>query len=254
MDELIALLGQHWRLLLLYPGGLTALAAVTLARVLLESPWQIGRGRERWSGREIVIAAIWLLVIVLLPLPQTNWPYALDLIGCLLLIEIPHWTHTLSSRSHNEDAIVAQLAPLLNVYPLLALSIAALGQGAGSLVVQEVNRSGGLLHWAGIVGWASVLPPLLSLGPWRDQAGTLPALRRIAHLSLLLAAALPAHNETPLYHSLIGFVAALLALAALNHWWRGNPERWIGWQPWLVAGFAVLVAVTSGQALLMRLR
>jgi hypothetical protein len=256
VDELIALLGQHWRLLLIYPGGLTALGGMALARLLLESRSHIWRSRERWNGRDIMIAAIWLLVIALLPLPQTSWPYALDLIVCLLLIEVPHWTRTCSSRSHDLDAMIAQLASLLNVYPLLALSIAALGQGAGSLVVQEINRSSGLLHWAGIVGWASVLPPLLGLGPWRDQSeqGTLPALRRIAHIGLLLAAALPAHNETPQYHSAIGLAGALLSLAALNRWWRDSPERWIGWQPWLVAVFAVFVAWTSGQTLLTRLR
>jgi hypothetical protein len=256
VDELIALLGQHWRLLLLYPGGLTAFGGLVLTRLLLESPSYLWRGSECWSASDIMSAAIWLLMIALLPLPQTSWPYAIDLIVCLLLIEIPHWLRILFPRNRAITAIVAQAVPLLNVYPLLALSIAALGQGAGSLVLQEINRSSGSLHWAGIVGWASVLPPLLGLGPWRDrwEAGTLPALRRIAHMGLLLAAALPAHNETPLLHAMIGFACVLLSLAALNSWWRGSAERWTGWQPWLVAVFAVFVAWTSGQALVLRLR
>ncbi|HEX6289012.1 MAG TPA: hypothetical protein VFZ66_07465 [Herpetosiphonaceae bacterium] len=256
MDELIALLGRNWRLLLLYPGGLAALVALLLARLLLEDRRNLRRGAERLRGREIIIAAAWLLTIALLPLPQTGWPYALDLLVLLALIELPHWTSIISTPDRAPDEIAAQLAPLLNVYPLLALSIALLGQAAGSLVVHEINRSGGWLHWLGIVGWASTLPPLLGLGPWRDRytLGTLSALRRVAHMGLLLAAALPAHNETPTVMALEGFACLLLPLAALDRWWRGRSEWWIGWQPWLVVAFALVAASTSGAVLLARLR
>lgn len=251
MDELIALVGRSWRLLLLYPGGLTALGCVLVVRLLFEQPRALRRGGLPQLGVEIVIAATWLLAIALLPLPQTDWSYPLDLLILLLLLEMPYWLYLLRSLNR-----ATQIAALLNVYPLLALSIAALGQGAGSLVALEINRSTGLLHWIGIAGWASTLPPLLGLGPWRDhdQSGTLSALRRVGHMGLLLAVALPANDQTPVIAALLGFACIVLPLAALNCWWRGNAAWWIGWQPWLVAALVLLVAWTSGQTLLLRLR
>lgn len=254
MDELIALVGRSWRLLLLYPGGLTALGCVVVVRLLFERPRDLRCGALPRLGGEIVTAAAWLLAIALLPLPQTDWSYPLDLLILLLLLELPHWIDMLSAP--DRAASDTRIAALLNVYPLLALSIAALGQGAGSLVALEINRSGGLLHWAGIAGWASTLPPLLGLGPWANQQhpGTLPALRRVGHIGLLLAATLPANDDTPLVAALIGFACIVVPLAVLNRWWRGSGEWWIDWQPWLVAAFTLLIAWTSGQNLLLRLR
>ncbi|MBV9790144.1 MAG: hypothetical protein JOZ51_18290 [Chloroflexi bacterium] len=251
MDELIALVGRSWRLLLLYPGGLTALGCVLVTRLLFEQPRGLRRGALPRLDVEIVIAATWLLAITLLPLPQSDWSYPLDLLILLLLLEMPYWIYL--PRSLNR---ATQITALLNVYPLLALSIAALGQGAGSLVALEINRSTGLLHWAGVAGWASTLPPLLGLGPWRNQdlRGTLLALRRVGHMGLLLAVALPANDQTPIIAALLGFACIVVPLAALNRWWRGNETWWIGWQPWLVAALVLLVAWTSGQTLLLRLR
>ncbi|HEY0735521.1 MAG TPA: hypothetical protein VGD69_11495 [Herpetosiphonaceae bacterium] len=251
MDELIALVGRSWRLLLLYPGGLTALGCVVVARLLFEQPLVLRRDALPRLGGEVVIAAAWLLAIALLPLPQTDWSYPLDLLIFLLLLELPHWARIVRSTDR-----ATSVAPLLNVYPLLALSIAALGQGAGSLVALEINRSSGMLHWAGIMGWASTLPPLLGLGPWQSRrlGGTLPALRRVGHMGLLLAAALPANDDTPIVAALLGFGCIVIPLAALNRWWRGSGDWWIGWQPWLVAAFTLLIAWTSGQTLLLRLR
>lgn len=256
MDELIALVGRSWRLLLLYPGGLTAIGCVVVVRLLLEQPRALRHAALPRLGGEIASAATWLLAIALLPLPQTDWSYALDLLIFLLLLEIPHWLGMLLSPDRPTSTLANRIAPLLNVYPLLALSIAALGQGAGSLVALEINRSSGLLHWAGITGWASTLPPLLGLGPWQDHhlRGTLPALRRAGHIGLLLAAALPANDQTPVAAALIGFACIIAPLALLQRWPPGNGEWWIGWQPWLVAAFALLIAWTSGQTLLLRLR
>jgi hypothetical protein len=250
VDELIALLGRNWRLLLVYPGGLAALGCIALTQLLLGRWPSHGRSAISWRGGEIMTAALWLLLIALLPLPQTGWPYALDLIILLLLFEIPAWLHW-----HGRGANVAQAAALLNVYPLLALSIAALGLGAGSLVAQEINRSSGLLHWAGIAGWACALPPLLGLGPWQEQHDDILAtIRRVAHLGLLLAVTLPANNDTPIVDALIGWTCMILPLAAIQRWWRGDGRWWLGWQPWLVAALTLLLAWTSGQELLTRLR
>lgn len=251
MDELLALLGQNWRLLLLYPGGLATLGAL-IVTTFLDPHTRSLAARRPASAIEIVIAAAWLLLIALLPLPQTGWPYALDLLTFALVIELPYWFHTLRHRADR----VAALAAALNVYPLLALATATLGQAAGSLVVREINRSADWLHWLGVIAWATALPPLLAIGPWRgQQAGTLlDQGRRVAHMALLLALALPANDATPLWTGAIGFACIALPLAALNRWWRGDGQRWIAWQPWLVGALVMALAVVSGRELVGRLR
>ncbi len=252
VDELLALLGRHWRLLLLYPGGLSVLTGVALVGFLLR-PQDTTPNFSRPAALDLVTAALWLLLIALLPLPKTGWPYALDLATYLILIELPYWLHLLRRGGARCEL---QAATALNSYPLLALAMAALGQAAGSFVVREVNRSTGLLHWGGVFAWAITLPPLLALGPWQtnDQWGLVTTLRRLAHIALLVAIALPAHDETNYLAVALGFMAAVLPLAALNHWWRGDSQRWVAWQPWLLAGFALLVAYLSAQQFLGRLR
>jgi hypothetical protein len=248
VDELLALIGQHWRLVLIYPGGLT-----TLGLLLLLIRLDRGARREPLQLSALAAAAIWLLTISLLPLPQAGWTYDLDLATLLLAIELPFWLHTLHTARRFPLATPpseALLAPPLNVYPLLALACAALAQAAGSLVVHEINRSSGLLHWIGLGAWSLALPPLLQLGPWRiGSAGALLQLRRLAHLGLLLAAALPAHAATPITSAAVGFAALGLPLAALDRWWRADGARWIGWQPWLAGGLLLLLAWISGQQL-----
>lgn len=245
MDELLALLGQHWRLVLLYPGGLSALGA--LIAVFALSPARTLH-MPRQTASALMSATIWLLIITLLPLPRASWPYALDLALLLLALEAPFWLLL------HKNPTSGRMAALLNVYPLLALSVAALGQSAGSLVLHDINRSTGLLHWVGIAAWAIALPPLLGMGPWRDAAvDPLAALRRTAHIALLLAAALPAHEPTWRLSALIGFVAILLPLAALDRWWSGDPLRWERRQPWLCVGLALLIAWLSGQLFSTRL-
>lgn len=240
MDELLALIGQHWRLLLLYPGGLSAMGAVIL------DGWLMGgnsRGRRMASFRELPVLCAWLVAASLLPLPRTDWPYSPDLLSLLLLIELPFWTIALRT---DEDR-GKMLAAALNVYPLIALAVAALGLGAGSLVVREINRSAGWLHWLGIVSWSLALPPLLGLGPWRAAQPTslLMASRRVGHLALLLAASLPAHESTPWWTVPFGYAAVVLPLALLDRRWRGSPDRWEPWQAALSAGGLALLALVS---------
>lgn len=252
MDELLALIGQNWRLLLIYPGGLTALVT------LLATNWIMPRGARLTglhigSARGVLIAALWLTVIALLPLPQTGWPYDLDLAVLLLLIELPYWLYLLRAPAGER---MSRIVALLNVYPLLALALAALGQAAGTLVVQDINRSTGWLHWLGIGAWAITLPPLLGLGPWRNtiQRSLLTALRQIAHLGLLLAATLPAHDSTPIWTALVGYLCLLIPLWTLDRWWRGSAQRWTIWQPWIALGLLLILLGFSGQSYLTRLR
>jgi hypothetical protein len=252
VDELLALLGQNWRLLLLYPGGLTALVTTMIVGLLFHGKrwWHAATFSSATSG---IVAASWLTLITLLPLPQTGWPYGLDVLSLILLLELPYVA--LVSRRGGESAI-RRIGAVLNCYPLLALAAAALGQGTGSLVVREINRSTGMLHWIGIIAWSLTLPPLLGIGPWRSDEQSFPpyALRQTAHIALLLALALPAHDATPMASSFIGLLAIALPLAAIQRWWHGRPEHWIRWQPWLVVGVALFIAALSGQQLVGRLR
>ncbi len=250
MDELLALLGQHWRLLLLYPGGLTAIIALVLVHLTFtyHITWRTGR---HITGREVVLGAVWLLLIALLPLPQTGWPYGLDLATLLLLIELPYWVWL----RHSCDQFLPRAAVLLNTYPLLALAVALVGQSAGSLVVREINRNVGPLHWLGIGAWCVVLPPLLGLGPWctAPPPGVIASLRILTHLALLVAATLPAHDATPRSVALLAFAAAVLPLALLHRWWQDDPQRWNAWQPWLVGSFTLAALVLSVQQFVQRL-
>ncbi len=250
MDELLALLGQHWRLLLLYPGGLTAISALGLVRLTLahNATWHSTRNV---TGLDVVLGAGWLLLIALLPLPQTGWPYGLDLPTLLLLIELPHWVWLLQCN----DQWMPRAAVLLNTYPLLALAVALVGQGAGSLVVREINQNSELLHWLGVAAWSVALPPLLGLGPWRaaPPARLLESLRILTHLALLVATTLPAHDATPRSAALFAFAAALLPLAVLHRRWQDEPQRWLAWQPWLVGGIAVAALIVSAQQFVQRL-
>lgn len=245
MDELLALLGQHWRLVALYPGGLTILAAVAAAALLGGM-----RIERRPAGAEVAVGAVWLALVSLLPLPGAGWPYDIDLVTALLALEIPYLLLAGSGSETDAD----RTASLLAVYPLLALAAAALGQAAGSWVLHDINRSGGILHWAGLVAWSSALPPLLGLGPWRarrpDVFGT---LRRAAHLLLLLSAALPANDGSWRLGSVAGYLALLLPLAALDRRWRADPWRALLWQPWLCLAMLALIAVLSLQRYVERL-
>lgn len=246
MDELLALIGQHWRLTLIYPGGLAALGALALTYLLGAPP--LRARRTPLDPADVAAATAWLLAFTLLPLPQAGWPYNLDLVAFLLLIELPAlWRLT---RRGDSATVIA----LLNVYPLLALAIAALGQSAGTLVLRDINRDAGPLHWIGLSGWAIALPPLLALGPWRAPAhDLLAALRRATHIGLIVAAALPAHDSTPIHTAGLAFLCAALPLAALDRWWRGDPQRLSAWQPWLVAALLLAIGFFSGQRFLARL-
>lgn len=246
MDELLALLGQHWRLLALYPGGLTTLGALAAAAV-------VSGGVElerRLDGVEVGVAAAWLTLAALLPLPGAGWPYDIDLITALLALEIPY---LLLVRSRSESA-AEQGAAVLAVYPLLALAAAMLGQAAGSWVLHDINRSTGMLHWAGLVAWSLALPPLLGLGPWRaGQAGVLVTVRRVAHLALLISAAVPANDGSWRLGALAAYAALLLPLAALDRRWRADPWHTLRWQPWLCLALLALLAALSLQRYLERL-
>lgn len=244
MDELLALIGQHWRAVLLAPGGLQALCAWLIV-------WRSGSANMPLPAFDIGVLATatsWLLAITLLPLPGAAWPYDLDLPALLLLIELPYLARIIHRGAQH------RVITLLNTYPLLMLALAALGQSAGTLVLHDINRDQGTLHWIGLVGWALSLPPLLGIGPWQNSSSdALDALRRVALLGLLVAAMLPAHDNTPWWQGAAALLGAWLPLALLDRRWRGDEQQLTAWQPWLCAALLATLATVSLLRLAARL-
>jgi hypothetical protein len=216
--------------------------------------------RLHWDGGAVLASACALLVLALLPFPGSYWAYPIDLPGAIFLLEAPYWlrlaprlrTPALQVRRSAADEIGA----MLNAYLLIALAVAAIGQAAGSLLVTEVKGGLPLLHWAGIAGWAIALPPLLAFGPWHQQdACEWPAdLRRVGHIALLLALALPAGDRWGYGATAIGAVASFGSLTLLHRFWRGDPQPWERLQPFVALLLLGCLLYVSGQGWLARLR
>ncbi len=263
MDELLALLGGGWQSLLLYPGVLAGILATLVMRAIWPArgmPWLRRVGRVWWEPGATLYAACALLLLALLPFPRSYWAYPIDLVGALALIEVPHWLR-LARLPRADDAAVrsgaaAETGALLNVYPLLALAVMALGQASGSLLLTEVKGGQQTLRWAGLATWAIAMPPLIGLGPWHvERTAAWPQdLRRVAHIALLLALALPAGDQWGHGATAIGAALAFGSLTALHHLWRGEPERWERLQPLVALALLAFLLYTSATAWMARLR
>lgn len=263
MDEWLALVGGSWQPVLLYPGLLTSLVVTALMRAVWLDRTQPAAGRPwrpRWDSTAVFAAASTLLLLALLPFPHSYWAYPIDLPSAIFLLEAPYWlrlaqrlrTPALQIRRSAADEISA----LLNVYLLMALAIAAMGQAAGSLLVTEVKGGTPLLHWLGIVGWAIALPPLLAFGPWRQRnTSEWPTdLRRVGHIALLLAIALPSDVRWSYGATAIGAIACFGSLTLLHHFWRGDPQQWERFQPFVALIILAGLLYVSGQDWLARLQ
>lgn len=233
MDELLAIVGGSWQPLLLYPGAVTTLLLALLVNIL----WRRA-DTERSSSVGPATLAVFavacpLLVCAMTPTPRSYWAYPLDLIVALALLEVPHWLRLAHRLQHSDTqrAATAEAATLLNVYPLLALACAALGQAAGSLLLPELRAGQGILRWVGLVTWAVTMPPLLGLGPWRTARDQIDDLRRAAHLVLLVAIALPSGDRWGYSGPALAAVAAIGCLTMLHYIWRGDARRWERLQP-----------------------
>ncbi len=217
MGELLGALGLAWPRLLLYPGGLFALAA----------GWLLERWLRRCSGRPAAPASPpapadildWLpplAALSLLPLaPARSFPYGLDLAVAVGLLE---WPRLRQIPWHQIER-----AGLLRAYVPLIAGALLLAEGAGGLGLS------GLLTWpesaldralllGGALVWLAALPGLLDDGPG-GLAG------RLRALGLLLVGALP----------LLGALAALSAGAL--------PAELAGWAlpPLAAVGAALLL-------------
>ena len=263
MDELLALVGGSWQPLLLYPGVVTGILATAFMRAVWSAHGFTKpplAGHCRWQPAAVFTAGCVLLLLALLPLPRSYWAYPIDIIGALALLELPHWLR-LAQPLRAPDAAtraraVGEAGTLLNVYVLLALAVAALGQASSSLLLTEVKRGQPPLRFAGLLAWAVALPPLLALGPWQvvGWRDWLHDLRRVAHIALLVALALPPGDQWT--HTAMATAAALAfgSLALLHRLWRGDPQRWERLQPFAALALLAFLLAMSGQGWAARLR
>lgn len=183
LNELLALLGRAWSRLLIYPGGLTAFAALWLIAIL-QSRRPSVESRQHHSRAGSWPLALGSLVppwlgLALLPLPPApTLSRQTDLIVVLALLEWPLVLATARALRSTDGAQRAagarRLAAALNSYPALILAGLALAQPAGSFEIAALARLPGelapegarALHWIGVVAWALALVPALGLGPF----------------------------------------------------------------------------------------
>ncbi len=263
MDELLAIVGGSWQPLLVYPGILTGLVATGLMYALWHAR---ARNRSRllahfaWDPSAALYAASAFLFLALLPFPRSYWAYPVDLVGALLLLELPHWLRLRRLLWAPEPQVrrgaACEAGALLNVYLLLALATAALGQASGSLLLPDLKTGIQKLRWAGLVTWAIAIPPLVALGPWYvpETDGWLPSLRRVAHIALLVALALPVGDRWGYGATAIGAAAGFGSLTILHFVWDGRPEPWERLQPLIAVALLGLLLFANAQAWLARLR
>lgn len=183
MGELLGALGLAWPRLLIYPGGLGALLLAWLVgRCLTGAQKAKGQrpkaghppagGRDaaddRGSGGppQITLSPLILpplLALSLLPVPPARgFPYGLDLVTALALLEWPRWAALAPELSP------ARVRELARPYAQLLLAALALAEGAGSLGLSDLLRAPEeqqALRWALlIVGAAAWLLAAAELG------------------------------------------------------------------------------------------
>lgn len=263
MDELFAVVGGGWQPLLVYPGVLTGLLLTLVMGTLWALP---DAATDRLPATVPATAgalpaiACGLLLLALLPVPRSYWAYPIDLIVALALLELPYWLR-LASHLHASDvrmrvAAASQIGALLNVYILLALAVAALGQASGSLILPELKSGNQTLRCAGLAAWALALPPLLAFGPWQALRGRdwSADVRRVGHIGLLVALALPAGDQAGSGATAIAAAIAFVSLTSVHYLWRDSPERWERLQPLIALVLLALMLRYGFAAWAARLR
>lgn len=223
MGELLGALGLAWPRLLLYPGGLFALgAAWLLGRWLARCGLAPGGGWHGAGGAGMLPALLGavppLAAISLLPLaPARPFPYGLDLVAALALLEAPR----LWRAAGDADASGAiGRAALARAYLPLLVAAAALAEAAGGLELTRLLRlpegwPGRALLGLGAALWLAALPPLLADGP-AGLVGRLRALGLLAVAALPLLAALAAAGLLPAEYAGWALPPAALLLAGLG--------------------------------------
>lgn len=210
VTELLALLGNFWWRLILFPGGLAAFGLI----------WLLAAAARRARAGAVVppepflpphlatlaLACPWL-ALAWLPVPPFEPPgRQADLVALLALFEVPRFLLLAAALRHpNADIYAAGLRRtvlLLCAAPGLMLALLALAVPGGSLEADALVRlpdpaaeaTWQALHWIGASGLILLLPALLEIGPFAVAHTTQPivylgyGLRR---LGVLLIAAWP---------------------------------------------------------------
>ncbi len=248
MGELLGALGLAWPRVVLYPGGLFALASSYLLM-----RWLAACGGEpAWPAPPATPLDLVppLAVLTLLPLaPARPFPFGLDLPVALALLEWPRFRALAARACAPAEALRDYALPLVAV---LALVVATGGvELTGLLRWPEAAPQRALLV-LGAALWLLGLPRLLRAGPG-GPAGALRAsgLLLVGTLPLLGALAagagqwLPADSAGWLLPPLAMLGAALTLGVALR-----IPERRLGWIG--AAGGATVLALATYAASTVR--
>lgn len=201
--------GGQWQRLLVYPGGVAALALVALGWLA----WRVVVGRDQprsvaitWRGSDVLALACPLVALALLPLAGgVELRSPLDVPTTWLLLDLPLVlviAHGWRDAAQTQVVASRMLAGWLVGLPLLALLLLALGTTTGGITVANVAQLAAAkpLGWMTLIGWFVALLPALQLGPWSGTTRPVErlalALRRLGHLSLLVLALLPLWPKT----------------------------------------------------------
>ncbi|PDW03590.1 hypothetical protein [Candidatus Viridilinea mediisalina] len=246
MGELLGALGLAWPRLLFYPGGIFALVAAWLlamwlrhcARALIlepEATWQPNRiipftivdcrlqigehgapmgfsvldnaACSRVIG--IIATVPPLAVVSLLPLaPARPFPYGLDLIVALALLE---WPRIWLQRQPTRNDLLHAYWPLL--IAAWGWSEATGGLGLSRLLAWPEPMARQILMLMGTALWLTSLPPLLD-GELRSLAARLRALGLLLIACLPLIALLAAYGAAWLPNAWQGRIFPLVALVS----------------------------------------
>lgn len=253
MNDLLALLGQAWPRLLLYPGGLCAMVVLWL--------WLALHKQQRLFGS--TSAKAWLhcvpplLVISLLPVRgAVELGQSLDLFVAICLVEWPLFV-ALSDRSNQQSEAIQR--SLLQGYSLLLPSLLLLADLNNSLLLGAQAASPPawlwepiIFRWIAALAWLVALFPLAGLGPFRrENEPDLAAHSRIvAHLGLISLPLLGLLHERIWLMPLVP-IGLGLALYASQKWLQ---SPWI-WSMVIRIGQALVwlsLVWLAGQALLER--
>ncbi len=188
-SELLALLGRAWFQLLIYPGGLAALALALLAGALGHRERALFPPLSSPAAAVAAVAAPWL-ALALLPLPGAARPSRpLDAVGLLALLELPLLLSVAAGLRADDDGwrhgALRRLAGALNGYPTLLLALLLLGASNGTLMPDRLASApadlpAAALHWLGAAALLAALPPLLAIGPFAADGGEQAAGRPLA--------------------------------------------------------------------------
>lgn len=227
INDLLAMLGQAWPRLLLYPGGVCALVVLWLW-LALHKQQALLRNTSQSAWLHCVPP---LLLISLLPLRgAVELGQSLDLFVALCLAEWPLFRALASQTSLNERS----LGQILQGYSLLIPSLLLLadlnnsfllGAQTASPIVWKWDELG--LRWLAVLGWLLALFPLCKLGPFQDKRslGLAEQLRILAHLALISLPLLALLHD---YVWLMPLVPIGLGLAVYaGERWLRSPGFWL---------------------------